>query len=77
MKAMVEAGIPVMAHIGRTQSEHALGGYRFQGRGDHGRRLIDDAVALADAACLQPSVELKDEPNGSDAHMRLKDAIFL
>jgi 3-methyl-2-oxobutanoate hydroxymethyltransferase len=33
-----DAGIPVMAHVGFTpQSEHALGGYRVQGRGA-GRR---------------------------------------
>ena len=32
---LTEGGIPVMAHIGFTpQSEHALGGYRVQGRGD-------------------------------------------
>jgi 3-methyl-2-oxobutanoate hydroxymethyltransferase len=50
---MVQAGIPVMAHIGFTpQSEHALGGYRVQGRGDDSRRLIDDAVALADAGAF-------------------------
>ena len=31
------AGIPVMAHLGFTpQSEHALGGYRVQGRGEAG-----------------------------------------
>ncbi|BCW48088.1 hypothetical protein StoSoilB13_04300 [Arthrobacter sp. StoSoilB13] len=34
IRAMVQAGIPVMAHIGFTpQSEHALGGYRIQGPG--------------------------------------------
>jgi 3-methyl-2-oxobutanoate hydroxymethyltransferase len=33
--AITGAGIPVMAHVGFTpQSEHALGGYRVQGRGD-------------------------------------------
>ena len=37
-QALVAAGIPVMAHIGFTpQSEHGLGGYRVQGRGDAGR----------------------------------------
>jgi 3-methyl-2-oxobutanoate hydroxymethyltransferase len=53
VRSMVEAGIPVIAHIGFTpQSEHALGGYRVQGRGDDGQRLIDDAVALAEAGAF-------------------------
>ena len=35
---IVDAGIPVMAHIGFTpQSEHGLGGYRVQGRGERRR----------------------------------------
>jgi 3-methyl-2-oxobutanoate hydroxymethyltransferase len=34
-RGVTAAGIPVMAHVGFTpQSEHALGGYRVQGRGD-------------------------------------------
>ncbi|MEA5454235.1 3-methyl-2-oxobutanoate hydroxymethyltransferase [Sinomonas sp. JGH33] len=55
VRAMVQAGIPVMAHIGFTpQSEHALGGYRVQGRGDDAARLIEDAKALeaAGAFCV-------------------------
>jgi 3-methyl-2-oxobutanoate hydroxymethyltransferase len=53
VKAMVQAGIPVMAHIGFTpQSEHSLGGYRVQGRGDDAARLIEDAAALADAGAF-------------------------
>ena len=37
VEAIVQAGIPVMAHIGFTpQSEHGLGGYRVQGRGEAG-----------------------------------------
>lgn len=53
VRALVKAGIPVMAHIGFTpQSEHALGGYRVQGRGDASQRIIDDAVELADAGAF-------------------------
>lgn len=59
VRAMVQAGIPVMAHIGFTpQSEHALGGYRVQGRGDDARRLVDDAVALADAGAFSVLMEM-------------------
>ncbi|MCI0142627.1 3-methyl-2-oxobutanoate hydroxymethyltransferase [Arthrobacter bambusae] len=59
VRAMVEAGIPVMAHIGFTpQSEHALGGYRVQGRGSDRERLIEDAVALADAGAFCVLMEM-------------------
>jgi len=59
VRAMVQAGIPVMAHIGFTpQSEHALGGYRVQGRGDDAQRLIDDAVALVDAGAFSVLMEM-------------------
>jgi 3-methyl-2-oxobutanoate hydroxymethyltransferase len=53
VRAMVQAGIPVMAHIGFTpQSEHALGGYRVQGRGHDGEWLVHDAVTLAEAGAF-------------------------
>jgi 3-methyl-2-oxobutanoate hydroxymethyltransferase len=59
VQAMVQAGIPVMAHIGFTpQSEHSLGGYRVQGRGDDAQRLIDDAVALAEAGAFSVLMEM-------------------
>jgi 3-methyl-2-oxobutanoate hydroxymethyltransferase len=59
VRAMVQAGIPVMAHIGFTpQSEHALGGYRVQGRGGDAQRLIDDAVALAEAGAFSVLMEM-------------------
>ncbi|WP_427174376.1 3-methyl-2-oxobutanoate hydroxymethyltransferase [Arthrobacter sp. 92] len=59
VRAMVQAGIPVMAHIGFTpQSEHSLGGYRVQGRGDDAQRLIDDAVALAGAGAFCVLMEM-------------------
>jgi 3-methyl-2-oxobutanoate hydroxymethyltransferase len=59
VRAMVQAGIPVMAHIGFTpQSEHALGGYRVQGRGDDAQRLIQDAVALEEAGAFCVLMEM-------------------
>src|SRR5439155_19943430 len=46
--ALARAGVPVMAHIGFTpQSEHQLGGYRVQGRGEAADEVIADAVAGA------------------------------
>ena len=51
LAAMTAAGVPVMAHIGFTpQSEHVLGGYRVQGRGDGAtERLVASARALEEA----------------------------
>src|SRR3712207_6535818 len=41
VEALAGSGIPVMAHLGFTpQSEHALGGFRIQGRGDAEKRLV-------------------------------------
>jgi 3-methyl-2-oxobutanoate hydroxymethyltransferase len=44
---LVERGVPVCAHVGLTpQSVHQLGGFRVQGRGAAGDRLLDDCLAL-------------------------------
>jgi 3-methyl-2-oxobutanoate hydroxymethyltransferase len=57
--ALVGAGIPVMAHLGFTpQSEHALGGFRVQGRGDAADRLVEDAVALQEAGAFAVVLEM-------------------
>jgi 3-methyl-2-oxobutanoate hydroxymethyltransferase len=57
------AGIPVMAHIGFTpQSEHALGGYRVQGRGEDAERLLDDALALQAAGAFALVMEMVPAP---------------
>ena len=48
ISAMVEFGIPVMAHLGMTpQSVHQLGGYRVQGKTQRAvGRLVEDAKAV-------------------------------
>jgi len=54
IRRLVDAGIPVMGHVGLTpQSVHALGGYLSQGRSAAtARRILDDAQALEDAGCF-------------------------
>jgi 3-methyl-2-oxobutanoate hydroxymethyltransferase len=54
VRAIVDAEIPVLGHIGLTpQSVHRLGGYRVQGKTiDAARTLIDDAMALEDAGAF-------------------------
>ncbi|MEU4553143.1 ketopantoate hydroxymethyltransferase [Micromonospora violae] len=57
--AIVGAGIPVMAHIGFTpQSEHTLGGYRVQGRGDAADEVLADAHAVAEAGAFAVVLEM-------------------
>jgi len=57
--ALTAAGIPVMAHIGFTpQSEHALGGYRVQGRGDAADEVIADAHAVSEAGAFAVVLEM-------------------
>jgi len=59
VELLTRSGIPVMAHIGFTpQSEHSIGGYRVQGRGDQAAGLIDDAVALAEAGAFSVVLEM-------------------
>ncbi|HEY2172830.1 MAG TPA: 3-methyl-2-oxobutanoate hydroxymethyltransferase [Mycobacteriales bacterium] len=59
VEALVGAGIPVMAHIGFTpQSEHELGGYRVQGRGESGDELVADAQALERAGAFAVVLEM-------------------
>jgi 3-methyl-2-oxobutanoate hydroxymethyltransferase len=54
VKRIVEAGIPVMGHLGLTpQSVLAFGGYKVQARGEADQeRLIADARALEAAGCF-------------------------
>lgn len=56
---LVEAGVPVMAHLGLTpQSVNQLGGFKVQGRGDAAaERLLADARELADAGAFSLVLE--------------------
>jgi len=59
VRAITDAGIPVMGHIGFTpQSEHQLGGYRVQGRGETADRLLADAHAVQDAGAFAVVLEM-------------------
>src|SRR6476469_8744037 len=59
VRKLTEGGIPVMAHIGFTpQSEHALGGYRVQGRGAAADRVIEEAQALEAAGAFAVVMEM-------------------
>jgi 3-methyl-2-oxobutanoate hydroxymethyltransferase len=58
VETLVAAGIPVMAHLGLTpQSVNAFGGYRVQGRGESGERLMADAKALEAAGAFAVVLE--------------------
>jgi 3-methyl-2-oxobutanoate hydroxymethyltransferase len=58
VEELVAAGVPVMAHLGLTpQSVHAMGGYRVQGRGEEGERLMQDAKALQAAGAFAVVLE--------------------
>jgi 3-methyl-2-oxobutanoate hydroxymethyltransferase len=56
---IVEAGIPVMAHVGFTpQSEHGLGGHLIQGRGAEAERVVEDALACQAAGAFAVVLEM-------------------
>lgn len=74
VELLVRAGIPVMGHIGFTpQSEHVLGGYRVQGRGDGADKLLDDALALEAAGCFAIVMEMVPSP----AAQRVTEALAI
>jgi 3-methyl-2-oxobutanoate hydroxymethyltransferase len=54
IRAILDADIPVMGHIGLTpQSLHRFGGYRVQGKDASGaERLVEEAVFLEEVGCF-------------------------
>jgi len=59
IRAVAQADIPVMAHIGLTpQSVHRMGGFRVQGREEQQRqKLLADAMAVEEAGAFSVVLE--------------------
>lgn len=59
IKAITDAGIPVVAHVGMTpQSVNAYGGFKVQGKGEeNARRVLEDALAVQEAGAFAVTLE--------------------
>lgn len=59
IRAIVDAGIPVVAHIGLTpQYVHMMGGFKVQGKNDAAReKILADARAVQDAGAFSVVIE--------------------
>ena len=59
IRALVQAGIPVVAHIGLTpQSVNTLGGYKVQGKSvEAAQKILDDAKAVVEAGAFAVTLE--------------------
>ncbi len=59
IKAITDAGIPVMAHLGLTpQSINAFGGYKVQGKSaEAAEKLLKDALAVQEAGAFAVTLE--------------------
>lgn len=59
IRALVDAGIPVMGHIGFTpQSVNTLGGFKVQGRGEGADQLLQDALTVEAAGAFAVVLEM-------------------
>ncbi len=59
VRKLVDAGIPVMGHIGLTpQSVNQIGGYRVQGKGSDKDRMMKSAKSLENAGIFSIVLEL-------------------
>jgi len=64
IRAVIDAGIPVIGHIGLTpQSAAQLGGYKAQGKtASSASRLVEDAATLEQAGCVAIVLEAMPQP---------------
>jgi 3-methyl-2-oxobutanoate hydroxymethyltransferase len=60
LEAVINAGIPVMAHIGFTpQAIHQIGGYKIQGKGEaDAQKILDLALKLEAIGCFCVLLEM-------------------
>jgi 3-methyl-2-oxobutanoate hydroxymethyltransferase len=72
-RSIVEAGIPVMGHVGLTpQSATQLGGFKTQGKtADKARKLVEGALALEQAGCFSVVLEAVPSPVAAEITHRL------
>ena len=70
VRSVVDAGIPVMGHVGFTpQAEHAIGGYRVAGRSDAAAdRVVADAHAVEEAGAFAVVLEMVSSPVAARIH---------
>jgi len=74
IRRVVDAGVPVMGHVGYTpQSEHGLGGHVVQGRGSGREQLMADARAVEEAGAFAVVIEMVPE----DAATELTKALSI
>jgi 3-methyl-2-oxobutanoate hydroxymethyltransferase len=73
VRAIVNAGIPVMGHLGLTpQAASQLGGFRVQGRtAEAAHRLLSDALLLQEAGCFSIVLEAVPAPVATVVSQRL------
>jgi 3-methyl-2-oxobutanoate hydroxymethyltransferase len=73
-RTIVEAGIPVMGHVGLTpQSATMLGGFKTQGKtADRAQAVVDDALVLEEAGCFAVVLEAVPSPVAAEITRRLR-----
>ena len=73
VRSIVQAGIPVMGHVGLTpQSATMLGGFKTQGKtAEAARMLVDDALALEEAGAFSVVLEAVPSPVAAEITRQL------
>ena len=74
IRALVDAGIPVMGHVGFTpQSVHALSGYKVQGRDEAGAtRIMAECLEIEKAGAFAIVLEMVPADLAAEISMALK-----